>query len=163
VIGRPALAAMLGMAIGLVIDAQPLGLTALLAVCSRDGTDLVAVLQRHWALMPAMHVGMLVAGLAAMPLARTTGRGPLTHRVLCHLGGLTAMVIGMAQGGMAAGLVWPGHAIAHLAGMLAGMACGMAASDAAARFRARGVLQMTWKWCVPSRANCSTRPYSQSR
>ena len=41
---------------------------------ARGGADLRTVLRVHWAQMPAMHLGMTVGGLAAVPLLRAPRR-----------------------------------------------------------------------------------------
>ena len=57
-----------GMVLGLVADVHAMRPLALASLCGLEDRSLWPMMRLHWALLPWMHVGMWVGGLAAIPL-----------------------------------------------------------------------------------------------
>ncbi len=91
-----------GMVAGLAVDAQGTSLSLLATLCSSAaGLDLGTLLRLHLEWLPAMHVGMAVGGLAAVPLLRLQDRK--CRRQLCAKVGQNLlcsvwMILGMSAG-----------------------------------------------------------------
>lgn len=133
----------LGMLAGLALDVRGPGLALITSQCSADtmpGFLQVSIL--HWSGLPAMHIGMLSAGLSAVSLRRLTGpctRPSLGADFLRYAACSVWMLVGMTVGSMlcerwAIGLVGAPasgqSAIFMLGGMFAGMVWGMVAYTA---------------------------------
>lgn len=129
-----------GMVGGLAYDARAGGFDALASVCLKGTGDFTGTLRLHWRELPAMHLGMILCGLATVPLLRIFRAGcrrQFCARLAQNLACSGWMVIGMTAGTllfvrMAA---WAGgrSPAAMLGGMFAGMVWGMVASVAAYR------------------------------
>jgi hypothetical protein len=126
----------LGMLAGLAVDARGAGLMALASLCtSASVLDLATLLRLHLEWLPAMHAGMAVAGLAAIPLLRLNRRHcrrQLCARLTQNLACSSWMIVGMSGGTLLA------HQLASFGGnlgtsamlgsMFAGMVWGMVVS-----------------------------------
>lgn len=138
---------MLGMLLGLAWDARGAGLAVLASLCiSAARQDFLDALQLHWTWLPAMHIGMIVGGAAAVPVLRiaTQCRRQLCARVCQNIACSAWMVVGMTFGALffqraALSLLHGEGPAVMLGGMFAGMVWGMVASVAAYRlyFRLR--------------------------
>ena len=126
-----------GMGIGLALDAHSGGLQVLAALCSGP-TDLAGMVGLHLSQLPLAHLGMVLGGVAVVPLMPRLRRG--CRRQLCAQLGQNMvcsawMVVGMAAGSLvflefAGWLQAVRDPAAVLAGMAAGMVWGMVASVA---------------------------------
>jgi hypothetical protein len=135
-----------GMLIGLSIDIAQLGWFQLEGLC-RTNTQfsLIDSLILHFRFLPAMHLGMLIGGLLAIPALRALHPGygrylcsQLAQNLLCS----TWMLVGMTLGSLwlrnwqmwahqRTGLVNSADSLSSmLGGMFAGMAWGMVISVA---------------------------------
>jgi hypothetical protein len=133
----------LGMLSGLALDARGAGLELLTSQCGVLATrGFFAISYLHWSDLPAMHIGMVCAGLGAAPLRRLTKarvhsslRVELLGRGLC----LAWMLVGMTFGSMLcewsaiefiAAPLSDWSAVVVTGGMFAGMIGGMVAHTA---------------------------------
>lgn len=95
---------MLGMLSGLALDARGAGLELLTSQCGVLATSgFFNVFYLHWSDLPAMHIGMLCAGLGAAPLRRLTkayGHSSLSVELLGRGLCLAWMLVGMTFGSM---------------------------------------------------------------
>lgn len=127
----------LGMLAGLAVDAHGIGLEMLASLCTSASTlGLTTLLRLHLEWLPAMHIGMALGGLAAIPLLRLLRphcRRQLCARLAQNLACSGWMVVGMSMGTLLA------HRLASLGGdnmgvsgmlgsMFAGMVWGMVVS-----------------------------------
>jgi hypothetical protein len=105
-----AIACLAGMLVGLAIDAGNGRLVSLGAICSFGSRNPVDSIRLHWSELPAMHAGMSVVMLGALPLG-------LLRTVRCYglmLVGMQAgqtlstMIVGMILG-MAVSILHPWH------------------------------------------------------
>ncbi|MFM0500035.1 hypothetical protein [Paraburkholderia caffeinilytica] len=144
----------LGMLAGLALDVRGAGLALITSQCGSGGMPgVLQVAYLHWNGLPAMHIGMLSAGVSAVSLRGLTGPGTrpsLGVDVLRHAACSAWMLAGMTVGSMlcergAMGLIGTPasgqRAIVMLGGMFAGMVWGMAAHTAFNRAgkRLRGI------------------------
>jgi hypothetical protein len=126
-----------GMLIGLFFDFQRTPIAIIASLCATtQGLSFLDSLRLHIALMPYMHIGMLIGGLAAIPslrLLRPECRklcSLLAQNVLCSVWMLLGMTIGavffvqMFQQNSTSNL----SLAAMLAGMFVGMVWGMVLS-----------------------------------
>lgn len=133
----------LGMLSGLALDAHALGLALITSQCGADATHgFLQVLYLHWSGLPAMHIGMVCAGLSAAPLRRLTkpcAHSSLRVEFMDHTVCLIWMLLGMTFGSMvcessaielSGGPVSDRSAVVMLCGMFAGMISGMLAHTA---------------------------------
>jgi|GEM_PF-3290149 len=118
------LACSLGMLAGLSIDALEGRLATFSALCITGDRDLLYWMQMHYQQLPAMHLGMLVAMLVAIPSQRTSrGLAGMPALLLKNIGCLGTMWLGMTVGALA---LHPAEGdAASVAMMLGGMAAGM--------------------------------------
>ncbi|WP_144155338.1 hypothetical protein [Paraburkholderia sp. BCC1885] len=143
-----------GMLAGLALDVRGPGLALITSQCGADGTPgFLQVSYLHWSRLPAMHIGMLSAGLGAVSLRGMTGPGTrpslgvdLLRHAICSVWMLAGMTVGsMLCERWAMGLIGAPasgqSAIVMLGGMFAGMVWGMAAHTAFNRAgkRLRGI------------------------
>jgi len=133
----PVLLGAIGMLLGLMVDAhaRPLGLLA--SLCSLADRNLWLMLQLHWELLPWMHAGMWVGGLAAIPLLcaiRPTFRRQYCVRLAKNVACSACMTVGMSAGVLLseylASQSGARSPAAMLGGMFGGMVWGMVASVA---------------------------------
>jgi hypothetical protein len=129
-----------GMVGGLAFDARAGGFDALASVCLTGAGNFTGTLRLHWRELPAMHVGMILCGLATVPLLRIFRAGcrrQFCARLAQNLACSGWMVIGMTAGTLLflRVAVWAGarSPAAMLGGMFGGMVWGMVASVAAYR------------------------------
>lgn len=126
----------LGMVAGLGWDARNAGLATLASLCfPGPAPDLRTLLALHWEWLPAMHVGMVAGGLAAVPVLRMTRRNcrrQLCARLTQNLACSGWMIVGMSAGSLAAHrLAGAGNvlgAAAMMGTMFSGMVWGMVVS-----------------------------------
>jgi len=132
----------LGMLFGLALDARGPGLAVLASLCRSGGpSDFLALLHLHWTWLPAMHAGMVVGGMTAIPILRTSRqccRRQLCARVfqnaVCSAGMIAGMTFGTLVYQRAAGSFIHGDGpTGMLGGMFAGMVWGMVVSVAVYR------------------------------
>ncbi len=126
-----------GMVIGLAWDVTHAGVAMLEDLCAAtEGLPFTTALQAHLMFLPAMHVGMLVGGLAAIPSLRILR--PDCGRYLCSVFAQNMLCSGWMLLGMTAGALWlsrlasgDGYGLTEmLGGMFAGMTWGMVISVA---------------------------------
>jgi len=124
-----------GMVGGLAFDEHTGGFTALVSLCQAGTGDFVGTMRLHWQLLPATHLGMIVGGLATVPLLRSLRRGcrrQFCARLVQNLACSGWMIVGMGAGAFAfiELAAWAGarSATAMLGGMFAGMVWGMVVS-----------------------------------
>jgi uncharacterized membrane protein YfcA len=117
----------LGMAAGLGIDDYDGRVATLAEVCATGGLSFASLIQLHWQELPAMHAGMIIGAIVAIP----RWRGPdetmrraveILRAMLCY----ASMLIGME----AAMWIIPGTYNANQPGatmlaMMLGMTCGL--------------------------------------
>jgi hypothetical protein len=120
---------------GLAVDARAGGFATLATLCLASPGDFLATLRLHWQQLPVMHLGMIVGGLATVPLLRTlrpTCRRQFCARLVQNLACSAWMVAGMSAGTIAFVSLadWAGGRgpAAMLGGMFGGMVWGMVAS-----------------------------------
>ena len=125
----------LGMAIGLWIDTRGAGVEMIAAICTQsEGIALRERILWHWTQLPAMHAGMVLGGLAAIPwlrLTRLACRRQFCARFAQNLVCSAWMTLGMALGGTVVyGLANQSAVgmVLMLGSMIAGMVWGMAMS-----------------------------------
>lgn len=138
----------LGMVAGLSWDARNAGVATLASLCfSGPAPDLATLMELHWQWLPAMHIGMVGGGLAAVPLLRMSRRNcrrQLCARLTQNLACSAWMIVGMSAGSLLAHkLAGDGSVLgasAMMGTMFAGMVWGMVVSVALYRlyFRWRG-------------------------
>ena len=119
-----------GMLAGLWLDARDGGLARLAALCAASPPDPASVLAWHWVELPLAHLGMVLGGLAViplMPLLRPACRRQFCASLGQNLACSAWMLLGMAAGTLALADLADEPA-PLLAGMLAGMAWGMVVS-----------------------------------
>lgn len=126
-----------GMLVGLFLDFQRTPVAVIASICSSSqDLSLLESLRLHVVLMPYMHVGMLIGGLAAIPSLRLLRP---ECRKLCSMLAQNVMCSGWMLLGMTLGAVFFVQVIqqsndgnlnlgAMLAGMFAGMVWGMVLS-----------------------------------
>jgi len=124
-----------GMSLGLVVDSRLTPLGTLASLCSRVEGGLWPMVRLHASLLPWMHVGMWVGGLAAIPLLRAIRPACRTQycaRVFQNVACSAWMTVGMSAGVLVSeyfvsqsGLRSAGS---MLGGMFSGMVWGMVAS-----------------------------------
>ncbi|HYA65933.1 MAG TPA: hypothetical protein VEE84_04555 [Burkholderiaceae bacterium] len=126
-----------GMVGGLAFDERTGGVTALVSLCQAGTGDFVRTMGLHWHLLPATHWGMILGGLATVPLLRFLRRGcrrQFCARLVQNLACSAWMIVGMSAGavGFLQLATWGGGrgAAPMLGGMFAGMVWGMVASVA---------------------------------
>ena len=126
-----------GMLIGLWIDASQFGLVQLQSVCRASGElAYVDSLFLHVRYLPAMHIGMLLGGLTAIPTLRALHPG--CGRYLCSMLAQNLLCSGWMLIGMTLGALWLRNwqmwliqgadmsvGADSLSGMLGGMFAGM--------------------------------------
>jgi hypothetical protein len=124
-----------GMVGGLAVDARAGGFATLATLCLASSGDFLATWRLHWQQLPAMHLGMIVGGLATVPLLRTlrpTCQRQFCARLVQNLACSAWMVAGMTAGTIAfvnlAAQAGGRSAAAMLGGMFGGMVWGMVAS-----------------------------------
>lgn len=125
-----------GMAIGLWIDTRGTGVEMIAAICAQsEGIALRERILWHWTRLPAMHVGMVLGGLVAIPwlrLPRPACRRQFCARLAQNLACSVWMILGMALGGTVvyefANQSAAGRAVLMLGSMTAGMVWGMVVS-----------------------------------
>ena len=124
-----------GMVLGLAWDVRAGGFDALASLCLGGSGDFLGTLRLHWRQLPMMHLGMIIGGLATVPLLRMFRSG--CHRQLCarlvqNLACSAWMVLGMTGGTLAFLQLanWGGGRgpAAMLGGMFGGMVWGMVVS-----------------------------------
>jgi hypothetical protein len=119
----------LGMLAGLAVDAHGLGLEVLASLCtSASALGLTTLLRLHLEWLPAMHVGMAVGGLAAIPLlrlARPHCRRQLCARLAQNLACSGWMIVGMSAGTLFAHQLTSFGGPLGVSGMLGSMFAGM--------------------------------------
>lgn len=122
-----------GMLVGLWMDADDAGVAWLTVWCGGGGFAWQSM-WLHWQQLPAMHAGMLLGGLCALPVWRARRLDPrsLSTDLTCNLFCSAWMVVGMDLGGGLCRDSASGGVQALLA-MLGGMLWGMAVSDGAMR------------------------------
>lgn len=118
-----------GMLLGLLVDLSQAGPARLDSLCAQSASlGLLDSLELHLQFLPAMHAGMLVGGLAAIPSLRLLR--PHCGRYLCSLFAQNLMCSSWMLVGMTLGAVWLARwqlaaATSTLPGMLGGMFVGM--------------------------------------
>jgi hypothetical protein len=124
-----------GMVGGLACDAHAGGFDALASLCLAGSGDFLGTLRLHWQQLPAMHLGMIVGGLATVPLLRVFRFGcrrQFCARLVQNLACSAWMVVGMTAGTLfflnIAGWAGGRSPAAMLGGMFGGMVWGMVAS-----------------------------------
>ncbi len=132
-----------GMLLGLCLDARRGGLLQLTSWCGLGDGAPWQSLRLHWLQLPAMHAGMLLGSLCALPLAHYIAARPRAWKtdVACSLACCACMAAGMdiaaiscsRAGGIGANAMW----WLMFAGMLAGMAFARFAVACAASMRHR--------------------------
>lgn len=126
-----------GMLVGLWIDVQVTPIATIAAICSSSHSlSLMDSLQLHIRLMPYMHIGMLIGGIAAIPSLRYLQPeckrlcSMLAQNILCS----TWMLLGMTLGAVIFTQALQQSDIQYfslsmmLAGMFTGMVWGMVIS-----------------------------------
>lgn len=126
-----------GMLVGLFFDFQRTPVSIIASICSNtQGLSFLDSLRLHIALMPYMHIGMLIGGLAAIPslrLLRPECRklcSLLAQNILCSVW----MLLGMTLGAVFFVQIFQQNSAsdlslgAMLAGMFVGMVWGMVLS-----------------------------------
>jgi hypothetical protein len=126
-----------GMLAGLFIDIQITPIATIATICSSSHTlSLMDSLKLHMSLMPFMHIGMLIGGIAAIPSLRYLRPqcrklcSMLAQNLLCS----TWMLLGMTLGAVIFTQVLQQSEIQYLslsmmlAGMFTGMVWGMVIS-----------------------------------
>jgi hypothetical protein len=138
-----------GMVGGLAVDARSGGFDALATLCLAGSGDFLATMRLHWQQLPIMHVGMIVGGLATVPLLRTvrpTCRRQYCARLVQNLACSAWMVAGMTAGTIVfvklAAEAGGRSAGAMLGGMFGGMVWGMVVSVSVYRL---------WFWVIRER------------
>lgn len=135
-----------GMAVGLAIDRQLVGAETLAGLCLNAPSTFLANLLRHWDVLRATHIAMLVGGAVTIPVVEMRSRanpaarcgkavcGRAAFNLMCN----AAMLIGMLTGSwfgpslaLGLGIGWGMPAMTTM--MVAGMVWGMAASMTAYR------------------------------
>jgi hypothetical protein len=126
-----------GMVGGLWLDARHGSFAALAALCLSESANLGDTLALHWRQLPLMHAGMVIGGLATVPLLRRLRQGcrrQFCARLAQNLACSGWMIVGMAVGTVAfmhvTGERGDRGAAAMLGGMFGGMVWGMVASVA---------------------------------
>jgi len=126
-----------GMLVGLLFDFQRTPVAIIASICATtQGLSLLESLRLHMVLMPYMHLGMLIGGLAAIPSLRLLRP---ECRKLCSMLAQNVMCSAWMLLGMTLGAVFFVQVIqqsnngnlnlgAMLAGMFAGMVWGMVLS-----------------------------------
>ena len=124
-----------GMVAGLALDERTGGFRALASLCQAGSAGFVRTLRLHIELLPATHVGMVVGGLATVPLLRGLRRGcrrQFCARLAQNLACSVWMIAGMSAGALGflnlAARAGGRNPTAMLGGMFAGMVWGMVAS-----------------------------------
>jgi len=126
-----------GMVAGLAWDAAHSGATLLADLCAgTNGLPFGLALEAHLTFLPAMHLGMFVGGLAAIPGLRILHPG--CRRYLCAVFAQNLMCSGWMLLGMTAGALWLSrwtttgtYGLSEMiGGMFAGMTWGMVVSVA---------------------------------
>jgi len=127
----------IGMLLGLVFDSRSTDLALLESLCVRANIGLWPMMQLHLDLMPWMHVGMWVGGLAAIPLLRAmriTCRRQYCARLVQNVACSAWMTVGMSVGAILfEHVAWQSSARGAslmLGAMFSGMVWGMVASVA---------------------------------
>jgi hypothetical protein len=126
-----------GMLVGLFIDIQITPIATIATICSTSQSlTLMDSLQLHLRLMPFMHIGMLIGGIAAIPSLRYLRPqcrklcSMLAQNILCS----TWMLLGMTLGSVIFTQVLQQSELQYLslsmmlAGMFTGMVWGMVVS-----------------------------------
>ncbi|HEX4596148.1 MAG TPA: hypothetical protein VH278_00020, partial [Burkholderiaceae bacterium] len=116
------------------------GFDALASLCLAGSGDFLGTLRLHWQQLPVMHLGMIVGGLATVPLLRVFRFGcrrQFCARLVQNLACSAWMVVGMTAGTLfflnLAGWAGGRSPAAMLGGMFGGMVWGMVASVAVYR------------------------------
>lgn len=126
-----------GMVAGLAWDAAQNGVALLADLCAGTrGLPFGLALQSHLTFLPAMHAGMFIGGLAAIPSLRILR--PQCHKYLCGIFAQNLMCSGWMLLGMTVGAVWFSQMAGGgtyglpemIGGMFAGMTWGMVVSVA---------------------------------
>jgi hypothetical protein len=143
----------IGMLLGLAVDSRATDLRLLASLCGAADSSLWPMMQLHWALLPWMHVGMWVGGLAAIPLLRAMR--PTCRRQYCAYLAQNVACSAWMTVGMSAGMLLSEYfatrtgarsPAAMLGGMFGGTVWGMVASVALYRlyFRVRPMIAVNF-------------------
>jgi hypothetical protein len=125
----------LGMGVGLLFDAAAGRLATFLGLCSTGPASLLHSMRLHWTLLPAMHLGMLLASSCPVLLGMRPGFGQATLRALARNAFcFVLMLAGMSAGALLARGLGPAAMQAPLmiAAMLIGMLAALGAGSASA-------------------------------
>jgi ABC-type glycerol-3-phosphate transport system permease component len=135
-----------GMVGGLAIDARAGGFATLATLCLANSGDFMATMRLHWQQLPVMHLGMIIGGLATVPLLRSvrpTCRRQFCARLVQNLACSAWMVAGMTAGTIVfvnlAAYAGGRSPAAMLGGMFSGMVWGMVVSVSVYRL---------WFWAI---------------
>lgn len=127
----------IGMTFGLMVDSRTTELAMLTSLCGLTDRNLWSMAQLHWALLPWMHIGMWVGGLATIPFLRVVQ--PTLHTQYCAQLAQNIACSAWMTAGMSAGIFLfefvalqfdERNPLAMVSGMYAGMVSGMATSVA---------------------------------
>ncbi len=124
------------MALGLAIDCRSMSPEALGSLCTAETGGLITGFLRHVSLLPATNIGMLLGGLVALGLGRSTNPSAAAMTLACNALMLVGMTLAACLGPVFVtrfGLDW--NAGVMLAVMTGGMTLGMAAAAAIDRLR----------------------------
>jgi hypothetical protein len=130
-----------GMAAGLLIDRHLVGAETLSALCLTAPRSFLANLLRHWDILRATHLAMLLGGLATVAVVEMRQRRMTTVRcrkavcgrvgfnLMCNAAMLGGMLLGSWLGpAMAARFAWAWGMPSMISMMVAGMVWGMVGS-----------------------------------
>jgi hypothetical protein len=142
-----------GMLLGLLVDSRATEPRLLASLCLAADRHVWPLMRLHWALLPWMHAGMWIGGLAAIPLLRASR--PTCRRQYCvHFAQNVAcsawMTVGMSAGVLLSDVLasrsGAGSPAAMLGAMFGGMVWGMVASVALYRlyFRVRPMIALNF-------------------
>ncbi len=122
----------LGMLAGLGVDSHGGRIAVLGSLCATGVASPFNLIQFHWRELPAMHVGMILGVLAAIPGWDYRSKRVLRIQLLRTLFCYSSMLIGMEAGMLIVLEVFgPYQTVAGiLLGMMTGMTCGLISSEA---------------------------------
>ena len=142
-----------GMVLGLAVDTQAIRPAMPASLCGLADRNPWSMMQLHWTLLPWMHVGMWIGGLAAIPLLRSIRPACRTQycvRLAQNVACSAWMTVGMSSGVLLSeylaarfGMRSP---VSMLGGMFGGMVWGMVVSVALYRlyFRLRPMVALNF-------------------